>query len=279
MQDFSAFYSFFSGAWPNVSAINSTGPATADGTEFFAPGINNESWGIIQAIMDYASIIPDGVTEAAGASQFLEALQLGHGIGPGIAKIWLKNDDPSVTGDRVLLLEGQGVLISAYPELDAACWVTDAGPGGSPASGYNAIVAAGGGSGLLRGGFYRASDAPGTTPNIAGPYLILPESRGYALRVLDALAAVDPQGAARFLGDNQDFNTENLYAKLTTTITGNTIHSTTVTTPSWNTERSSSIATSTDIISKSSGVAIASLETAGSETRTANISRKLGITY
>ena len=90
-----------------------------------------------------------------------------------------------------MLLSEQGVLIASYPDLDAATWVGDAG------GTHNAAVHAGGGK------FYRSSDAPGTTPNPAGPYLQLPEGRGYVLRGFDIAGTVDPDGASRFLGDNQ----------------------------------------------------------------------------
>jgi hypothetical protein len=64
--------------------------------------------------------------------------------------------------------------------------------------GNNAAVAAAGGA------YYRADDAAGTIPNIAGVYLILPERRGYTPRGLDPAATVDPQGASRYLGDLQE---------------------------------------------------------------------------
>jgi hypothetical protein len=179
---------YVSGTFPNTVAVNSSGPATQDGFEFIAEWINNSVIGNQQDWMDYAGLTPNGVTESAGVSQIRNAVQLGNAIGPGIGVQWWKNDDPSVTGDRVLLLQGQGVLIASYPLLDAACYVGDAN---------NAAVAAGGGK------FYRSSDAAGTTPNIAGPYIQLPEARGYTLRGLDQSAVVDPDGASRYLGDNQ----------------------------------------------------------------------------
>jgi hypothetical protein len=184
------------GSFPNIVGKNATSPSAQDGTPFIAAYIDND-WGWQQFIMDYAGLTPSGVTESSSVSQIVEAFQLAQGSGPGRGVIWWKNEAPSVTGDRVLLLTGQGVEIANYPELDANVWCTDAGPGGSPASGYNAIVAAGGGA------FYRASDAAGTTPNIAGPYLILSDTRGRGLRGEDSGALVDPDGASRFLGGLQ----------------------------------------------------------------------------
>lgn len=188
MIDWASVQTYYAGSFPNVLAINSTGAATQDGTEYIAEQINNGIFGPMQAFMDYASLTPNGVTEAAGASQMLTTIEKGFGVGPGKLVGWFLNSDPSVTGDRVLLLQGQGILHANYPELLSVVYVGD---------GQNAAVAAGGGA------FYKATDAAGTIPNIAGNYLILPESRGYTLRGLDLAATVDPLGASRFLGDNQ----------------------------------------------------------------------------
>jgi hypothetical protein len=177
-------------AFPNTLAVNASGPSATDGTEFVKLMID-DYWGRFQAILDYAGLSPDGVTEAPGTSQHIEALQLGFmGMAPGTGVIWWQNDDPSVLGARVLLLNGQGVLRANYAELDANVYVGD---------GNNATASA----------FYRADDAGGVTRNIAGIYLILPDLRGYVLRGLDVAASVDPDGASRDLGSVQDFAIEN----------------------------------------------------------------------
>lgn len=191
-------YTNISGTHPNALLIDASGVGTTDGSEYAALP-QNDGWdSVSQAIMAYmaggtnaptgTAGTPNGVSEAAAVSQIIQALQLSNGVGPGKGVIWFGDDDPSVTGDRVLLLQGQGVLIASYPDLDAKVYV------GNTA---NPTVAAGGGK------FYRSSDSGGATPNTAGPYLQLPEARGYTLRGLDLAAAVDPLGAARFLGDNQ----------------------------------------------------------------------------
>ena len=172
--------------FPGTLGVNASGPSATDGTEYVKAFID-DIWGARQALMDEAGLTPDGVTEAPGTSQFVEALRL-IGSGPGIGAEWLLNEDPGITGHRALFRYGQGVLIASYVALDAACYVGDAN---------NAAVGAAG------GGFYRASDAAGTTPDIAGPYLILPETRGMVPRGLDAAATIDPDGASRFLGDPQ----------------------------------------------------------------------------
>lgn len=173
--------------FPDTESVNASGGAATDGTEFVKLMID-DIWGRFQAIMDYAGLTPNSVTEAPGASQHIEAIQKGFAVGPGIGVTYWKNGDPATNGDRVLLLNGQGVLRTSYPELDAAVYVGD---------GNNAAVSAGGGM------FYHADDAAGTIPNPAGIYLILPDSRGRVLRDSDPAASVDPDGASRFLGGAQ----------------------------------------------------------------------------
>jgi hypothetical protein len=174
-------------AFPDTAAVNASGPSATDGTEFVKLMID-DIWGRNQATMNYAGLVPDGVTEADGTAQMIEVLQKGFGAPPGAIIEWANAVDPAVSGHRAILLQGQGVLIASFPDLDAAVYVGD---------GNNAAVHAGGGK------FYRASDSAGTTPNIAGPYLILPDARGVTTRGLDVAAAIDPDGASRFLGDIQ----------------------------------------------------------------------------
>ena len=163
-------YANGTGTHPDFLAIDSTGAATPDGTEFIAAGINNESFGWIQALMNWANGgtnapgavgVPSGVTEASGVSQILDATQKGHGIGPGFSSVRYINDSPATHGDRSLILAEQGVLIASYPDLDAACWIT-----GDTAA-QEAAAAAG-------EKFYRSSDSAGATGDAAGPYLQLP---------------------------------------------------------------------------------------------------------
>lgn len=186
MIDISAVFAEKTGAFPNFAGKNATGAGATDGTEWIAAYIDNWGWGWQQALFDQEGITPDGITEAAGASQIVDALN--NMFPAGMIAEWNINVDPATLGARYLLLNGQGILRANYPDLDTNCYVGD---------GNNAAVAAAGGA------YYRADDAAGTTPNIAGVYLILPESRGYTTRGLDTAASVDPDGAARALGDNQ----------------------------------------------------------------------------
>jgi len=170
-------------AFPDTLGINASGPSATDGTEFVKLFID-DLWGARQALMDYAGLTPDTVTEAPGTAQTIEAIQKGFAVGPGMGNIYWKDGDPAANGDRVLLLNGQGVLRATYPELDAAVYVGD---GNNPTASR----------------FYHADDAAGTIRNIAGVYLILPETRGYVLRGLDTAASVDPDGASRDMGSIQ----------------------------------------------------------------------------
>lgn len=174
-------------SYPGTGFINATSPGATDGTEFVKL-FGDDIWLARQAIMTYAGLTPDGVTEAVGTSQFVEALQKGFGAATGMITESPTSADPATLGYRCFLVQGQGVLIASFPELDEARYVGD---------GTNAAVHAGGGK------FYRASDAGGTNPNILGPFLILPDARGVVARGLDLAASIDPDGASRFLGDLQ----------------------------------------------------------------------------
>jgi hypothetical protein len=158
MKTFESYLTNVTGTFPNTVAINATGPGTTDGTEFIAEYLNDAIFGVNQAVLDNGNVTPTGATESPTSSQFLQGIHQGFGIGPGTYKWYGKLADPSVTGDRVLLLSGQGVLRAAYPALDNAVYVGD---GNNPTAPY----------------FYRADDAGGVTRNIAGVYLILPPGK------------------------------------------------------------------------------------------------------
>ena len=199
MIDLATVYTNVTGVFPDVTAQNATGAGTTDGTEFIKAGIDNgPEFGFMQSMMAYGAGganaptgtmgVPNGVSDGEGVNQIIEAMQRGFGIGPGKLTGWFLNDDPSVTLDRVLLLQGQGVLVATYPDLTAEVYVGD---------GNNVAAQAVGAA------FYKSSSADGLNPIDGGAFLILPESRGYALRGLDLAASVDPDGATRLLGDNQ----------------------------------------------------------------------------
>lgn len=188
MLDYASAFTNYSGAFPDILAVNASGPSATDGTEFVANMINDSMWGVWQMILNRAGLSPNGVLESDSASQIKEALQKAFGGAPGTVQQWHLASDPGTTGHRCLLLNGQGILRANYPDLDAAVYVGD---------GNNAAVAAAGGA------YFRADNSDGSSPNTTGVYLILPETRGYAPRGLDTAASVDPDGASRYLGDTQ----------------------------------------------------------------------------
>lgn len=149
-------------AFPDTQAINVTAPGAGDGTEFVALMVN-DIWGRAQALLDYAGLVPDGVTEAPDTAQVLDAIGLGFACGPGTGRIYWKNDTPAVHGDRLLLLQGQVILIATYPLLVAATYCGDPDNPTAPA-------------------FYKTSDAGGTIRNTAGTYFVLPDTRGLSLK-------------------------------------------------------------------------------------------------
>ena len=145
--------------YPDNAAVNASGGTALDGTEFVKKMIDTYMFGRQQALLNYAGLTPNGITESDGASQELEALKKGFGIGPGIGVTYWKNGDPATNGDRVLLFQGQGIVRANYEDLDNAVYVGD---------GNNPTAAS----------FYHADDAAGTTRNTTGIYLILPDNRG-----------------------------------------------------------------------------------------------------
>lgn len=160
----------YDGAFPDFEAVNVSSPGAGDGTEFIAALINDGIWGPWQALMSRASMTPNGVVESASASQLITAFEKSFAVGPGIGVTYWKNGDPATNGDRVLLLQGQLILIASYTELVTACYVGDANNPTAPA-------------------FYKCD--VGGTRNTAGLYFKLPDHRG-----------VSPKGAG-----NQTINT------------------------------------------------------------------------
>ena len=169
--------------FPDTVGLNSTGPGVNDGTPYLKAVID-DLWGANQALLNAAFQLPSGSAEADGASQRLDAMKriLGH---PGEIVPWAGDvADPSTGQIRLLPLNGQGVSVASFFELDAACWV---GAVDNPTA----------------SAFYRADNPSGLPRNAAGAYLILPDARGYAMRGLDVSAVVDPDGASRDIGSIQ----------------------------------------------------------------------------
>lgn len=179
-----ATYTYNDGAlFPNTKAVNSSGAFTTDGTEFMAEMVNDYMWGIMQALLNYTGQTPNGILESNSNSQFLESMRRGFSY-PGeiFAAAW--NQDPALLGIKAIKLVGQGILRSNYTLLDQAVYCGDSNNGSAPA-------------------FYHSDNAAGTTRNIAGIYLILPDCRGHVIRALDTAGVADPDGPSRKLGSKQ----------------------------------------------------------------------------
>ena len=169
--------------FPDTEGVNASGPLTIDGTEFVKAMVDNYMFGPQQALLNYAGLTPNGVSEEDGNSQELEAMQKSFGH-PGELVGWFGNNDPASLGLRVLLMQGQGILVANYSELVAAAYIGDPDNGTSDS-------------------FFRADDAAGTIRNTGGNYMILPDARGLAIRGMDNTGLVDPDGATRLPGDSQ----------------------------------------------------------------------------
>jgi hypothetical protein len=135
-----------------------------------------------------SGIVPSGSSDTEDISQLFDAIAATLSP-PGTIVAGAYNDTPANLGLRLILLDGTSVLFASYPDLDANVYVGDAN---------NTNVFNAGGM------FYRSSDAAGTTPNIAGPYLQLPDMRGEFIRGLDLTGTKDVDGGGRILGDKQN---------------------------------------------------------------------------
>ncbi len=173
-------------AFPDTESINVTAPGAGDGTEFVKLMVD-DIWGRAQALMDYAGLVPDGVSEAPDTAQILDAIGLGFGVGPGVGVIYWKNDTPAVHGDRILLLQGQEILIATYPLLFAAVYVGDPDNPTAPA-------------------FYATNGAGvRTLPGGGATHFILPDSRGLSLKNIgDAIVNGRTKTGPVELGEEQE---------------------------------------------------------------------------
>jgi hypothetical protein len=166
------------GTFPDTTAQNVSIPGAGDGTEFVA-AVVDDIWGFHQALLDYAGMTPDDVTEAAGASQMVEALKQCFGW-PGEVVMWHGvEDDPNAEfGCKLIPLEGQCITVADYPDIVEAVYVGD---------GNNATYPV----------YYRCDNSNGTTRNTAGAYLRLADTRGVFVRGYDPTGENDPDGASR----------------------------------------------------------------------------------
>jgi len=149
------------GEFPNITAKNASGPGATDGTPY-ERSLIDDIWGIFQDVLSSVGLTPDGIAEAAGSSQFMEAFRRGAGIPPGII-LPVVMSPARLALMRMLKMEGQVVEVAAYPRLVDAIW---------EGTSKNATVPA----------FYRCNNDANKTRNAAGTHLYLPDLRGIFLR-------------------------------------------------------------------------------------------------
>lgn len=183
-----------SGSFPNVIAVDKSGPSATDGTAVQSLWMS-EVFSMAQAVLNAASITPSGTTDTCGAtagdvtgSQFFEALQLALAV-PG--EIVGYPSDTIPTGARLLKLSGQVVSLTTYPRLEHVYCGDSANPSASA--------------------YYKTSDSGGTTRSTSGTYLKLPDYRGLFLRGRDPAGTWDPIGDSREIGDIQGDTLEQHY--------------------------------------------------------------------
>lgn len=172
------------GNYPSVTSNNVTAPGAGDGTPYLKAFID-DLWGHNQDILNLGGLTPNGASEASGASQRTDALKNLFGA-PGEVILWHGPVDPATLGRRLLLLEGQVVLIANYPDLVAAAYIGDGNNGN-----------------LTFVHYYKCSDPAGAVRNIAGPYFKIADSQGCTVRGYDPTAIRDELGATRKFPDIQ----------------------------------------------------------------------------
>lgn len=164
------------GSFPDVASVNASGESTYDGTPLLKIDKDDE-WGYVQALLYEAGLTPDGVVEAPGTSQILEAIRKISGA-PGELVMWLGADiDPASLGLRIIPLTGQTIEIASYSALAEAVYVGDSANATAP-------------------GFYKV-DAPAGSRDISGGYMVLPDYRGMFVRGWSDSNTWDYQGVIR----------------------------------------------------------------------------------
>jgi len=167
------------GEWPNTVAKNASGPGATDGTPY-ADSILNDPWGAIQDLLTEAGMTPDGIQEAAGSSQFMEAFRRGAGLPPGMIVTGFFSPARAAVM-RVMPMEGQLAPVAAYPRLVDAVW---------QGALLNDTVPC----------LYRC-DANGDR-NAAGDFLYIPDARGLFFRNAGANSIVRPTGGTLYDGND-----------------------------------------------------------------------------
>ena len=169
------------GEFPNTQAKNASGPGATDGTPYDSLFIS-DLWGARQDLLAMAGMTPDGVQEAAGSSQFMEAFRRGAGLPPGMLVMGFFSPTRQALM-RLLPLEGQIVPVDVYDRLVDAVWQ---GPS------LNPTVPC----------FYRCDNDANKTRNAAGAYLYLPDMRGLFPRAAGQNSVHFPSVGALYDGND-----------------------------------------------------------------------------
>ncbi len=173
-----------SAAYPYGSARNVSVPGDGTGTPW-EQAVVNDLWGWMQQLLDSAGIVPTNDPDEVGASQYFTAMRAAGGF-PGLIVPMALNDDPATLGVRILLLDGSVILRANYADLDANVYCGDSANETADA-------------------FFHCEDPSGAFRDPAGNYLVLADARGRFPRGLDTSGTIDPDGATRILGDEQDW--------------------------------------------------------------------------
>lgn len=185
MKDFAAIAGS-SGSYPNVTAKQSSGAGATDGTALHSDWLTS-IFGSFQDLLQRAGLTPSGMNEAytaetgtlplgTTATQIRTALHMTIGGRPGD---WWFGAYVPISGQRILLAQGQTILIASYPDLVAA---TYCGNGVNNTAGVP---------------FYKSSDSGGVTRSTSGTYFTLPDARGVTFRGIDTGNTRDPLGSTR----------------------------------------------------------------------------------
>jgi hypothetical protein len=223
MKDYKTLYgSLVLGDWPNTTAKNASGPGASDGTPFTAEFVN-DLWGSRENLLSRAGLTPNGVTEAVGGSQFVEALKRGAGLPVGLVLDSAKNP-VDLALCRLLPLSGQIIDISPsspYSELGAATYVGDANNGNPEIDGFYKCDEQG--NRATTGGYMRLPRMDGLFRRATGSQtrtITWTDSQG-GQHTVNTL--YDGKDIGRFQGDRSrrlTGNLGNLYVSATSTTSG-----------------------------------------------------------
>jgi hypothetical protein len=184
-------------AFPNTAAKNASGPSATDGTPF-DDGFISELWGVTQDLLSRAFLTPDGITEAAGSSQFVQSLKRGAGLPPGI-EVYGAWNPVTAAVMRVLPMDGSVIPISMYQDLVTCTYVGDAQNGNSALAGFYKCNADGARN--INGNYFRIPDKRGLFTRASGSQTRTASWTDSAGAVHTADTLYDGKSIGTFIGD------------------------------------------------------------------------------